>query len=74
LIARKYVQRINILKAAHNLVELMPMPGLNCHPLKGDRKGQFAVSLTRRVRLIFTHESGACELVRVEEVSKHYDD
>jgi len=73
-IARKYVQRINIFKAMHNMDELMPAPGMNCHPLKGDRKGQFAVTLTRRVRLIFTHHAGECELVRVEEVSKHYDD
>lgn len=73
-IARKYVQRVNLLKQAENLDEVKTLPGLNCHPLKGDRKGQWAVKLSGFYRLIFTVSGNALNLARIEEVSKHYDD
>jgi proteic killer suppression protein len=51
----------------------MGLPGLRCHPLKGDRKGEFAVNLTGFMRLIFTVENEQLRIVMIEEVSKHYD-
>lgn len=71
-VARKYIQRINIIKQAHDIDELLRLPGLRCHPLKGDRKGQYAVKLTGFHRLIFTLQGDALEIARIEEVSKHY--
>jgi len=44
------------------------------HPLKGNRHGQFAVSLTGFYRLIFTLHGDALEIANIEQVSKHYDD
>ncbi|RKX38644.1 MAG: plasmid maintenance system killer [Verrucomicrobia bacterium] len=73
-IARKYVQRVNLLKTARNLDEVKTLPGLNCHPLKGARDGQWAVKLSGFYRLIFTVSGEALDLARIEEVSKHYDD
>jgi len=73
-IARKYIQRVNLLKQAMNLDEVKGLPGLNCHPLKGGRKGQWAVKLSGFYRLIFTVSGNALDLARIEEVSKHYDD
>lgn len=73
-IARKYIQRVNLLKRAKNLDEVKTLPGLDCHPLKGNRKGQWAVSLTGFYRLIFTVSGATLNLARIEEVSKHYDD
>lgn len=73
-IARKYIQRVNLLKQARNLDEVKALPGLNCHPLKGNRKGQWAVKLTGFYRLIFTVTGTALNFARIEEVSKHYDD
>ncbi|MEN8245918.1 MAG: type II toxin-antitoxin system RelE/ParE family toxin [Thermodesulfobacteriota bacterium] len=73
-VARKYIERINIIKHARNIDELSRLPGLRCHPLKGDREGQFAISLTGFYRLIFTLHGDALEIANIEEVSKHYDD
>lgn len=73
-VARKYIQRIGIIKQTRDINELLRLPGLRCHPLKGDRQGQFAVKLTGFYRLIFTLHGEELEIARIEEVSKHYDD
>lgn len=73
-IARKYIQRITIIQASQNLDELTKLPGLRCHALKGERKGQYAVNLTGFYRLIFTLTGNQLEIVMIEEVSKHYGD
>jgi len=73
-VARKYVQRINIIKQARDFDELSVLPGLKCHPLKGGREGQYAVYLTGFYRLIFTLIGESLEIVQIEEVSKHYED
>jgi proteic killer suppression protein len=52
----------------------MQLPGLRCHELKGDRKGQYAINLTGYYRLIFTVTDKKMEIVCIEEVSKHYED
>ena len=72
-IGRKYIQRIKIIKATNNLDDLKKLPGLRCHPLKGDRIGQYAINLTGFYRLIFTLEGEIMNIVMIEEVSKHYD-
>jgi toxin HigB-1 len=73
-VARKYIQRIGLIKEARNIQELERIHVLKCHPLKGNRKRQWAVSLTGFYRLIFTLEGNELEIVRIEEVSKHYGD
>ncbi len=73
-VARKYILRINIIKRVNNIEELVRLPGLGCHPLKGDRHGQYAVKLTGFCRLIFTLKGDTLEIVHIEEVSKHYGD
>ncbi len=73
-IAKKYIQRVNLIKAAKDLDEVMSLPGLRCHPLKGNRKGQYAVKLTSFYRLIFTVDGDCLDIALIEEVSKHYDD
>lgn len=44
-------RRLDDLRAASNLLELPPAS--RCHPLKGDREGQFAVDLDGGWRLVF---------------------
>jgi proteic killer suppression protein len=73
-VARKYIQRIQLLQAAESLDELLHLPGLDCHPLKGDRAGRYAVKLTGSVRLLFTLKGDKLDIIRIEEVSKHYGD
>ena len=71
-VARKFILRVNIIKKARDIEELKRLPGLRCHELKGNRKGQWAVKLTGFYRLIFTLEDDCMEIARIEEVSKHY--
>ena len=73
-VARKYIQRINIIQQSQNLDELMKLPGLRCHPLKGERKEQYDINLTGFYRLIFKRSGALLEIVMIEEVSKHYGD
>ncbi|MFH1007976.1 MAG: type II toxin-antitoxin system RelE/ParE family toxin [Candidatus Latescibacterota bacterium] len=73
-VARRYIQRVEIMKKARHIEELRSLPGLDCHSLKGNRQGQWAVKLTGFTRLIFTLEGERLEVARIEEVSKHYDD
>ena len=73
-VARKYIQRIDIIKQTKNLDALKKLPGLGCHPLTGNRQGQFAIKLNGFNRLIFTLEGDQLQIVCIEEVSKHYDD
>ena len=73
-IARKYIDRINIIKTVKDIDELINLPVLRCHPLKGNRAGQYAIKLTGFYRLIFTLKGDALEIAHIEEVSKHYGD
>lgn len=73
-VARKFILRVNTIKIARDIEELKTLPALRCHPLKGNRKGQWAIKLTGFYRLIFTLKGKLLEIVLIEEVSKHYDD
>ncbi len=74
VVGRKYVQRIDIMQEASDLAEIETLPGLGCHPLKGKWKGQFAITLHDRWRLIFSLIAMRARVIRVEEVTKHYGD
>ena len=51
--ARIYVRRVNELRAADNLWTFLSLPLGKPHALRGDRAGQFAVSIHQGQRLIF---------------------
>lgn len=73
-IARRYVERINILKAAKSGDDLYKIAPLRVHALKGKKKGQYALTLIDRWRLVITFVDETKTIVRIEEVSKHYGD
>lgn len=73
-LARKYIQRVNLIQQSQNLDELKKLPALRCHELKGNRKGQYAINLTGFYRLIFKVQGDQLEIALIEEVSKHYGD
>ncbi len=73
-VARKYIQRINIIQQTSTFEELKNLPALRCHGLKGDRSGQWAINLSGYYRLIFTLKGDQLEIVQIEQVSKHYED
>ena len=73
-VAKKYIQRVDILKSAKSFDDLSKIPQLKFHPLTGNRKGEFAISLTGFYRLIITNDGDTFDIAKIEEVSKHYDD
>ena len=73
-VARKYIQRVTILKKARCFDDLYAISVLKFHPLKGDRDGEYAIALTGFYRLIIRNVGEVYDIVRIEEVSKHYGD
>lgn len=73
-VAKKYILRVNILKSAKCFDDLYSIPTLDFHQLTGNRKGQFAIKLTGFYRLIITNDGEVFDIVKIEEVSKHYGD
>lgn len=48
-------------------VEDMDLPGLRLHPLKGDRRGTWAVTVQANWRLTFRFDNGNAEVVDYED-------
>jgi len=51
-IGRKYIQRVAILRATERFSELFGHRALRLHRLKGERVGEYAMTLTGNFRLI----------------------
>ena len=49
----KIMLRLSELAAAETLADMSRLPAARCHPLGGDRNGQFAVDLKHPHRLVF---------------------
>jgi plasmid maintenance system killer protein len=49
---RNYVRRVIQLRAARSMADLYDIRPLRFHALTGDQRGQYAVSLTGRIRLV----------------------
>jgi len=71
-VARRYIERVNVLKAAKTADDLYKVAVLRFHPLKGDRQGQYSITLVDRWRMVVTFRDDALTVVRIEEVSAHY--
>jgi plasmid maintenance system killer protein len=69
-VARRYQDRIELLKTVGTMMELHAIISLHLHPLKGDRAGTWAINLTEQWRLIFSIQE---DYIMVEEVSNHYE-
>jgi toxin HigB-1 len=53
------------------LEEVKKIPGYHDEPLKGQRKGEFSIRLSRSYRAIYKIRKEKTEFVSIEEVSKH---
>ena len=66
---RQARKRLMVLHAAPSLEALMLIPGNKFHSLKGDRKGQYAISIYKQWRVCFKwHE---CNAYNVEIIDYH---
>jgi len=71
-IGRKYIQRLAVLKATDKFNQLFGHRALRLHPLKGNRAGQYAMTLTGNYRLII--EKIQDDRVRILDVEDYHGD
>jgi proteic killer suppression protein len=71
-IGRKYLQRLAVLRATDKFAQLYGLKALKLHQLKGDRRGEFAVTLTGNYRLILKRLDE--DKVRVMDVEDYHGD
>jgi proteic killer suppression protein len=71
-IGRKYIQRLAVLRATDKFTQLYGHRALRLHPLKGDRAGQYAMTLTGNFRLII--EKIKEDKVRIMDVEDYHGD
>ncbi len=51
--AKKISLRLDEIQASPNLAGLMQIPAANCHPLSGNRSGEWALDISGNHRMIF---------------------
>ena len=64
------------LEQADNTSQLRQFRSLNFEALKGDKKGLYSVRVNKQYRLEFEIENDTInlsELIRIEDLSKHYE-
>jgi toxin HigB-1 len=70
--ARKIHQRIDEIRAATSVEMLVQFRIGRCHPLTGDRKGQYAMDLPHPYRLVFEKRNGKLVAVEILEIVDYH--
>ncbi len=65
-------QRIDEINAADNVEMMLQFHIGRCHPLKHDRKGQFAVDLVHPYRLVFEKHGNSIQIVHILEIIDYH--
>ena len=73
VVGRQYIRRIETLQAVAEFNDLMRITTLRLHALRGDREGEYALTLHGRWRLILRPDHANNRLI-VQEVTNHYGD
>jgi proteic killer suppression protein len=60
------------LRAADSVDDLVQYAIGRCHPLKGNRNGEFAMDLVHPYRLIFKKIDNVVELVRIMSIEDYH--
>lgn len=71
-IGRKYIQRLTVLRATDKFTQIYGHRSLRLHPLKGNRAGQYSITLTGNYRLII--EKVQDDKVRIMDVEDYHGD
>ena len=74
--AERVSQRMDDIKAANNLQVLCSIPKANCHPLSGNRIGEWAIDISANHRMIFIitnnpipkQEDGGIDRIQVTDI------
>jgi toxin HigB-1 len=65
--AAKLRAMLTAIEEAENVAELATLPGWRLHPLKGDRKGIWSLTVTRNHRLTFRIASSVVSEIDFED-------
>ena len=69
-IGRRYIQRLAVIRAADEFNQLFGLRALRLHQLRGDRAGQYAITLTGNYRLVL--ERMGADTVRILGVEDYH--
>ena len=70
--AAKIHQRIDEISSADTIEEMVQFKLGRCHPLKGERKGQYAVDLVQPNRLVFQKEGYEIQISKIMEIVDYH--
>lgn len=70
--AEKIHQRIDEIDASETVEEMIQFHIGRCHMLKGDRKGQYAMDLVHRYRLIFEKIGNEIQIANIMEIIDYH--
>lgn len=65
-------QRIDEISASPSIEMLVQYRIGRCHPLKGNRKEQYAMDLVQPYRLIFEKKGSSAEVARITEIIDYH--
>lgn len=65
-------QRIGEMEAADSVEFMIKYRIGRCHPLQGNRKGEYAVDLVHPRRLVFTKKGDEIQIARVIEIVDYH--
>lgn len=69
-----FIRRIRSIQAVEKFEELGKLPQLAFHSLRGNRKGEFAITIIGKIRLILKKEIiNGTEVAIIWDVSDHYE-
>lgn len=71
-IGRKYIQRIAVIRATDKFSQLFGLQALRLHPLKGNRSGQYSITLSGNYRLVI--EKVKEDRIRIVDVEDYHGD
>ena len=71
VVGERYTTRITQIFSASSISDLHALRSLRLHPLTGERRGQYAMTLQAQWRLIISLVDD--DTTMIEEVSNHYD-
>lgn len=70
--ARLIHQRVDELQSADSVEMLVQYSIGRCHPLEGDRKGEYAMDLVHPYRLIFEQNKTDVQVVRIINIEDYH--
>lgn len=67
-------QRLDQIQSVDSVEDLIRFHMGRCHPLKGNRKGQYAMDLTHPQRLIFVKVENTIHIVNIIEITDYHNE